>query len=325
VAYRLKANEPVPEAVRRIVREELKDAADQLSAKDGRNRDEAIHEARKSIKKVRAVLRMMEGELGPVYSTENVKLRDLGRALSRFRDAGAMMETLDNLKERFPAELDSATLDSIRRGVTERKQQSEESDGIESVLKQTAAALRAGSKRVRTWPLSADGFDAMAQGLEKTYRRGRKALARAQKEPLDPNYHEWRKRAKDLWYHVRLLEHVWEEFMQAQERSLKELETWLGDDHNLVVLRERILAEPEHFGDKKEIEAFLAVTEAYQHELRQKSESLGSRIYAETPRGFRRRMENLWRAWRAKPELEPPKANEPGGPPEGASRHGPAA
>ena len=54
--------------------------------------------------------------------------------------------------------------------------------------------------------------------------------------------HDWRKRVKDHWYHVRLLAGLWPDVMTSFEWTLKDLETKLGDHHNLEVLKERIQA-----------------------------------------------------------------------------------
>jgi CHAD domain-containing protein len=127
-------------------------------------------------------------------------------------------------------------------------------------------------------------------------------MAAAQKDPRPENYHEWRKRVKDHWYHVRLLENVWTEVMQAHEASLKNLETWLGDDHNLVVLREKLESKPEDYGDQKDIELFLTLAGEYQKELREKAMSLGQRVYEEKPRQFTRNIAKLWNAWQRQPD-----------------------
>src|SRR5260370_21848845 len=62
MGYRLVRSESVPQGLKRIAREQLASAADELG-KRGSQRAEGIHEARKSIKKVRAVLRL--GRAGP--------------------------------------------------------------------------------------------------------------------------------------------------------------------------------------------------------------------------------------------------------------------
>src|SRR3984893_690904 len=266
MAYHLKRGESVPAGIRRIAAEELESAAGQLSGGLGRNRDEAIHEARKSVKKVRAILRLMHVELGDTYQEESDFLRDAGRKLSRLRDAGAVIEIVDALKQKSRNKLKARTFDLIRRELLARKEHAEKDGNIQEVLADIAASLRAASKRVKAWPLQTDGFPAIAPGLRQTFRRGRKALVQVQDCPRPENYHEWRKRVKDHWYHVRLLEDLWTDVMQAYEKSLNDVQTWLGDDHNLVLLREQIVAEPDSYGSDKEISVVLELAEKYQKE-----------------------------------------------------------
>jgi CHAD domain-containing protein len=317
VAYRLKSDESVPAAVKRIASEELESAAAQLAGKGAANRDEAIHEARKSIKKVRALLRLMRPELATTYATENVRLRDIGRKLSEFRDASAIVDTFESLREKYRDDLKDRTLGSIHRGLIERKEQYERDAGVGRALRTLAGALSASSRRVKVWPVLTDGFPAIAPGIEKTFRRGRKAFAQVQAHPSPENYHEWRKRVKDHWYHVRLLEDLWTEVMLAYEKSLKQLETWLGDCHNLVVLRQKILAEPEFYGNGKETGLFLSLWDRFERDLHGNALSLGERIYAEKPRQFTRRLGHLWNVWQAQPEsldeLEEQEREEQGG------------
>src|SRR5579864_4999680 len=100
MAYHLKLDESVPAALKRVVAEEIDSAVDQLTGKGDSDRDEAIHEARKSVKKVRGVLRLMRPQLGRTFTVENTHFRDIGRQLSAFRDAGAMLETFDLIQQK---------------------------------------------------------------------------------------------------------------------------------------------------------------------------------------------------------------------------------
>ncbi|MFN7997877.1 MAG: CHAD domain-containing protein [Bryobacteraceae bacterium] len=302
MAYHLKSDESVPEGIKRVASEEMESAAAQLTGKGEPDRDEAIHEARKSIKKTRAVLKLMRDELGETYNAENARLRDAGRDLSRFRDAGAIIGTFDSLVEKYRLDLKDQSLESIRHGLQAKKQESEQQGQIDRVLKRRAATLRQVGKRVKAWRLDTDGFPALAPGLENTYRRGKQAMAQAQKHPRPENYHEWRKRVKDLWYHVRLLEYVWTDVMQAYEKALKELETWLGDDHNLIVLRDQVMAEPEFYGKEQDVARLLQLMDKYHKELRDNACSVGERIYEEKPRQFSRRMQHTWDSWQAQPK-----------------------
>src|SRR5690348_9415651 len=121
MAYHLKSGESVPDGIRRAACEELESAAAHLEGSLGTGRDEAIHEARKSIKKVRGLLRLMRPQLGRIYRSESEQLGDIGRTLSEFRDAGAIIGTFDDLREKYRNELGRSTLASIRRGLVRRK------------------------------------------------------------------------------------------------------------------------------------------------------------------------------------------------------------
>jgi CHAD domain-containing protein len=302
MAYRLERDESVTQGLIRVMREEMESASDRLSGKKKITRNEAIHEARKSIKKSRALLRLIGNSIGETYRRENARLRDIARRLSAFRDTFAMIKTFDHLKKQYQREMRAPSLRSIRAGLTRRRHEAEKEEDFNLVLNETAEALRKASKRVKIWPLPNDGFDSITPGLEATYRRGRKALARARVDPSPENYHELRKRVKDHWYHVRLLEGLWTEMMVAYEKSLKDLETWLGEDHNLAVLRDRITAEPAFYGTAKDTALTLGLVDEYQEELRGKSVSLAERVYEERPREFVRRIRHLWATWRHDPK-----------------------
>jgi CHAD domain-containing protein len=283
VAYRFKSGEPVPEGIKRIVREEIEAAVRHLSGQGSGGRDEAIHEARKSVKKIRGALRLVRPELGEIYRLENTHFRDIARQLSQFRDAGAIIETFDALRRKYRGELDGRTLASMRRRLMARKAQAEKRANIGEVLAAMAATLRESAARVKAWPLSRDGFPAIAPGLEATFRRGQKGMARARKHARAENFHEWRKRVKEHWYHVRLLEDLWTPGMRVYEKSLKDLETCLGEDHNLVVLSKQ-----------PEIGELVRLIRKYHQELRDNAFAVGERIYEEKPSRFTNRIARLW-------------------------------
>lgn len=302
MAYRLKKGESIADGIRRVVHEETESAIGGLSHSSGKKRDEGIHEARKSIKKIRGLLRLARPQLGRIYRTENRRLGDIGRKLSEIRDATAIIEVFDGLAGKHKDGLQKNTFALVRKGLEANKREMLQRAGMADAVKRATAALRSIQKRVDSWPLKQDGFNAIGTGLEERYRRGRKAMAVARKDDTPENFHEWRKRVKDHWYHVRLLESLWTDVMQAHENSLHDLETWLGDDHNLVVLRGNIEKQPENYGDEKTVGLFLTLLAQEQKELRERSLSLGERVYERKPRRFVQDMEKLWDAWQQEPD-----------------------
>ncbi len=294
MAYRLKPGESVREGLRRIAREELSSAARGLSHANARTRDDAIHEARKSVKKVRAILRLMRGELGGVYHTENRRLRDVSRRLSIYRDGTVMIETLDWLAGHQKDHRSARALAAIRRGLVENRRRQQRGPRMANAMRRAAAALLAASARVDRWRLVMDGPVALAPGMETAYRRGRAAMATVSRNARPEHCHEWRKRVKDHWYHLRLLENRWNAATRAREKSLKQLETWLGEHHNLEVLSAR-LAGAAPARHPKEAKLCRGLSGDLQCELRRKALALGKRLYSEPPELFRKHLAELWR------------------------------
>jgi hypothetical protein len=105
--------------------------------------------------------------------------------------------------------------------------------------------------------------------------------------PDDAVFHAWRRRLKDHWYQVRLLEGL-SQAARRRAQALKRLETWLGDDHNLVLLRGTILDRPESFGDEKTTAVVLGCAAKYQASLRRRAVKAGERAFARKPRAFRK-------------------------------------
>src|SRR5947209_16458553 len=107
--FRLDPGEPLREAIGRVVHGQLDYAIALVEGHDG-NGAEGVHEARKALKRVRAVLRLRRKELGKArFRQENTILRDAGRALSETRDAQVLVETLDGLRESLGPDLPDDT------------------------------------------------------------------------------------------------------------------------------------------------------------------------------------------------------------------------
>ena len=286
MAYQLKSGESIPGGLKRIVKEELESASVRLANPGEAGAGVAIHEARKSVKKTRAALRLLRPELGRAYGPQNRMLRAAGRKLSRLRDAAVVAETFGRLTHKFPGELSEPAAAAIRARLAARKERMDRKAKTAGLLDDVGASLRACGERAEKWPLHRDGFSALAPGIETAFRRAGKAMEKARKHPSPENFHGWRKRVQDHWYQTRLLSGVCGPALSARAKALKTLQTQLGDDHNLEVLRQKTAAQPG-------AETLIA---RYQNELRASALALGHRIFDEKPRQFTRRIVRLWPA-----------------------------
>ncbi|HMJ96376.1 MAG TPA: CHAD domain-containing protein [Thermoleophilaceae bacterium] len=285
-AYRLDAGEPLPEGIARIAHGRIDHALAELSGRTDSTPEEAVHEARKDLKKLRALLRMTRAELGDdTFRRENACFRDAGRELAAVRDDDAMLETLTSLD--LPAAMERRLREKIQAGGLHG------GDGRRTAAVGVVAILHAARKRVDDWPLERDSFDALRDGLERTYRRGRRAFRAARSDPTVEELHEWRKRVKELWYHHNLLRALWPPVMQAVGDEAHELANRLGEDHDLALLADRVRehteAEPE----------FFEAVERRRSELQAEAMGLGERLYADRPVAYVRRLRRLWEASQA--------------------------
>lgn len=292
MAYRLSiAADDVAGSVRRCAHEQLDGAVAQLQRADEDPVD-AVHEARKHLKKTRALLRLARPALGAkAYRRENGALRDAGLALSGARDADVLVETAHKLAERFAGQQSADLFAQLRGALAAEAAAQRGVDGAGSAERAAVVdALRAASGRVERWPLRRADWEDLLAGLTRAYARGREAFAAARAETTPERLHAWRKRAKDLWYHQRLLTPAWPGLLEAQAEQAHALTELLGDDHDLAVLAER-LARPEPLAPAVDADrdALLALVGERSDELRAAATRLGRRVYAESPKAFSRR------------------------------------
>jgi CHAD domain-containing protein len=299
VAYRLRNSESPARGLRRCAREELDNAIEQLTEGVSSDPVTGVHEARKSLKKERALLRLVRGEIGDgTYRAENAALRDAARRLSGLRDAQVGLLTLDRLAEPAAGHVPPETMERLRAALGAGGNGTAPA-GLPAVAAAVAVELTDVRARVKGWRLERDDWGLVADGLRRAYDRGVAALDDVEADPTVERLHEWRKRVKDLWYHARLLQPLWPEIMDAQAEQAHVLSELLGDDHDLAVLRERLVSDPAlAAGVRADLDPLIGVIDRRRAELIEQARVLGRRLYAERPKAFERRMKALWRAWR---------------------------
>ena len=115
MSYCFSNHETVPEGIKRMAREQLDKAIAQTKP-TAKRRDEAIHDARVSIKKLRALLRIGQSKrMNEVFAKELRCYRDAGRLLSEMRDAAVMVEALDKLVGHYAEQLTPKAFAELRK------------------------------------------------------------------------------------------------------------------------------------------------------------------------------------------------------------------
>ncbi len=293
-SFRLKRKEEVGAGIVRIVRGRTANAIDALRDDAPEDHAEAIHTARKDMKKVRSVLRLVRDELGEdAYRTESERYREAGQALSGSRDVEVKVATLTALEEHCGSEMPSASAWGWRR-LLERERQEAAAGGADTeAIAAAIEALRGGEEAAARWALEGS-WKLFGPGLQHGYKRGRKAMGRVAEDPDPELVHAWRKRTKDLWYHLRLVRRAWSAVLDPTVEQVHTLADLLGDHHDLTVLGEDLAAR-EGVGSKAKMTALI---ERRQADLLDQALALGARLYAEKPKAFAARTHAYWSAWR---------------------------
>lgn len=276
---------------------------------DGDDIDRAIHESRKAMKRLRAMLRLVRPVIGDGrYRAENDHLRDTARVLSPLRDAQVMVDTVGIIRDRFDEQLRPTAFSGVEDALKARHVRIRASMVEDhGAVRRTAYALRSARARFSAWPIVEDGagglqpipnrFESIGMGMERIYRRGRDEMRTAVDHPTAHNFHWWRKRAKYLRFQSELLYPIWPEMMEGQIKALDHLGEMLGAEHDLAALLLLIIQNPELCPDPTERALLMALAQHRRRELQAASITMGARVYAERPSDFSRRMGVYFEAW----------------------------
>lgn len=282
VAFQLRKGESIAHGLERIVRRELRDAIDQLAGMDVS--EGAVHEARKSIKKVRAILLLVGDEIGANDALK--QLRRAGRALAPLRDAEALMHTASELRAGQP--VSEATRRALRKQLSTRHSRLIGSPRSRRLNKEAAAVLKEAHRSARHWHWREVSGSAWLTELRRHYKKARRTMRKARVRPGAKAFHTWRKRVKTLWYALRLLPRH-PRSINRELGELEHLETWLGEDQNLAVLRSRLSDGLELPG----VTRVRSLAEQRQRALRRRALTVGSREFTSTSKAFAKRIEPL--------------------------------
>jgi CHAD domain-containing protein len=260
---------------------------------------EAIHETRKALKRLRALVRLLRMELGERrYQREYAILRDAARRLAGARDAEVMVDTLDALLQRYPRKLGRRRpLIALReRLAAERAMAARRTLEDHALRAQVLRDLCGLRERAQRWDLpERPGLTIVESDLRRIYRQGRQRMHLLERGKGDAHaMHEWRKRVKDLRYAAEILS------LRSIARPADRLGEVLGEEHDLVVLA-GLLSPPGRAPfkgkrGKRARKALLKRIARRRRRLRRRALREGERLYRRRPKKFLRRVRSTHRS-----------------------------
>jgi CHAD domain-containing protein len=321
MAFKFEIERPFASEIPRIARERIERVIEALAEKP-RPSAESIHAARKDLKSLRALLRLARGSIADeTRHSENLLFRDTGRSLAAVRDSQALIEALKKFvkgKTRTGSKISGAQqevrLDFVHQ-VRSRIEQEAVEELSEDTLKQLKENLHGATRSAAHWfdGLSFEREDEweafVGRGLRRTYRQGREIVGQLEslgKENAgDETWHALRKNTKALGYQLRLFRPIWAELLGTLLKEIDQSTDKLGDDHDLAVLRGRLLTEP-YDASETQVAAetrriFIESLDRRRRKLQMEAYHMLRRIYAEKPRQFESRIRCYWSISQTKP------------------------
>jgi CHAD domain-containing protein len=279
----------VGEALRAVARDILAEA--RAAIEDPAHSDAvAVHEFRRSMKRWRALLRMLEPFLEDDGRRLRIEARDLARSLGGARDGQSALDALDDLAK-HGLTFSARSLATMRGRIQALRQTAETAVLNADMRLRLTGTLAQADAAVERWPLHTLNFADVADRLVLGFRDGRRALPRSWSDCDPEDLHELRKRIVNHRYQMEIVAPLWPRFGRVWVAEAQRLRDRLGRHQDLTLLTR--LMEPH---------APLApwrsrLTPAVAQRMRDHvaaARRIASRLFVEKPGAFRRRLDVIW-------------------------------
>jgi CHAD domain-containing protein len=288
MGFRLKLREPLPDGLKRVFREQI-DSGLRLCRHPAKERGVTVHEVRKHLKKLRAAMRLAVGEVGKnQHAREDRCVREIGRLVSDLRDAQVRLQTLIQLRDEAAKKSEENPFPHIEELLSlERESFSAAFAGWQ---KQAIPKLERVRERLAKWPLDRINWKQICGAVEKIYKRGQRGLAKTIRKPIPENFHAWRKRVKDIWYQLRILQPLNRLVLEEMAHDAEVLGELLGLEHDFDFLLARLEKESGDDALRDELAGLQKLIRKRGRRLCRDALELGRRFYAEPPKAFAKRI-----------------------------------
>lgn len=296
--FRIDPNKPFDDEIRRAGLELIEEAITSLRDQPS-GRHEAVHDARKRFKRLRALYRLIARAAPDFSKEENARFRDIARSLAFAREATALVETVEYLETFAASTTQGKALRSIATVLRKRRDHAIEHEaGLDEAIAAAIAGCEEARKKLKAVSLPDELKDVtrlVKTGWAKQRKRARKALADCHEQADVEHFHELRKAGQAFWMHLGLLRRLWPSAMRAKRADTKRLVDILGHEHDLSVLAAFADREPERFGNGERLALLLDAIIQRQQVLRGDGLELANEVFSESARTESRIVGLLWR------------------------------
>ena len=245
-------------ALRGVADQQLTRAGQCLGWKAG-HRHKGVHQARKSIRRVRSILALVGETLGPGAEALSYLLSEVNQGLSHVRDAQALVEAIDHLAaQTHDGKLLRLLARARKRAVAARRVVLQAAIAADPDFLQARDLL----ERIKAaldglaWTGGVSDHEVEA-AFSLSKDKTRKAAKKAHKTGDDEDWHRWRRRARRQSQQQRILAEVGIE--STVEYDDKEIASLLGQQQDCSLLLEFCESDhsPIRWSDRKQLNGFV--------------------------------------------------------------------
>jgi CHAD domain-containing protein len=253
----------------------------------------AVHDLRAALKSWRAYLRLIEPFLDRDDRHLRTEARDMARTLSVARDTQAALDAAAEVERHTVSHrMTSRSWDSVRERLEALRESAETASLTPALRKRFIAALDRADARVERWPLEKTSFGDVADNLGDGYRCARELIPEDWRSASAKELHDLRRRVVAHRYQMEVVQPLWPRLGKSWVREAQKLRVRLGNHQDLAVLAR--LAEPHRPLAPWRSRLQSAID---QQQMQRVDEAcvIAARLFAETPKAFRRRLKAMWR------------------------------
>ncbi|MER9053427.1 CHAD domain-containing protein [Mesorhizobium sp. M0213] len=292
MSFRIDPHISLTGEIRRILAEEIGKALVHLDAARDRP-EQGLHNCRKRLKNVRALLRLVRSGDETFCVTENECYRQVAALLAGPREATALVETIDRLAASFPEQSAGGGLDAVRDRLVARQHELHGGAGLDAAIGAAIAACEEGVGRIDKLALPdqpEQAADVLAEGARATLRRARKALDKAASRGEADDFHDLRKAAKTHGMHLSLLGRLWPTPIKARRKAVDELGERLGELHDVFVMRALLDAEDQPLGPPEDTRLLAKLLKRSEKSLKKTCLAEAAELFGDRPKRSTRKL-----------------------------------
>lgn len=296
--FRIYKDEMLPVTWKRVLQEQL-NLIFMMNVSFKENPDYATHEIRKTTKRIRAVFRLFRNAMDEEsYIRGRELFSSLSNLLAGHRASAVHLEILKEIALDAKNPVGEKQINEIIQAMhREHLKLTKQLLNKQQVLLQIRKITTFESEKLGPESIISCSIPEIIEGLQGTYRSGKKSLNWLTVTSGSENFHNLRKKVKLIWNQMILLRPVWPAMLTPMIRQMDLLAEKLGTDHDLAELEDLIHSDragcfPE--ASKQKLTAYIDD----RRKLCQKAIlNSASKLYAEKPAAFADKMATYCRLY----------------------------